>query len=161
MPEKSTLSVSKPLTIGEVAERADIATSALRYYESLGLIRSVRNSGNQRRFERSVLRRVAVIKAAQAMGISLDEIREALDRLPDGRTPSRKDWDRMSAAWKADLDARIARLEKLRDDLTSCIGCGCLSIDRCRLFNPGDELAGKIDGGSKLVGKHVARGSGT
>ncbi len=145
------MTLSRILTIGEVAARGEIATSALRYYESVGLIRSSRNTGNQRRFERSVLRRVAVIKAAQAMGISLDDIRDALDRLPDGRTPSRRDWERMSAAWKSQLDERITRLEKLRDDLSSCIGCGCLSIDKCRLFNPDDELASQVRGGSKLI----------
>lgn len=144
------MALPNTLTIGEVAQRGDIAASALRYYESIGLISGERTTGNQRRYQRSVLRRVAVIKAAQAMGISLDEIREALDRLPDGRTPSRQDWEKLSARWKTSLDERIARLEQLRDDLTSCIGCGCLSIDRCRLFNPGDELAERVSGGSKL-----------
>ncbi len=144
------MALPEQLTIGEVAARAVIAKSALRFYESVGLIGSERTAGNQRRYHRSVLRRVAVIKAAQAMGISLDEVRRSLDRLPDQRTPSRQDWERLSAAWKTSLDERISRLERLRDDLAGCIGCGCLSIDRCRLFNPDDELAVRLEGGSKL-----------
>lgn len=145
------MALPETLSIGDVASRGAIAASALRYYESVGLISSIRTVGNQRRYQRSVLRRVAVIKAAQAMGISLDEIRDALDCLPNGRTPSVRDWEKLSAVWKANLDERIGRLEQLRDDLTSCIGCGCLSIDRCRLFNPGDELADTVSGGSKLA----------
>ncbi len=144
------MALSATLTIGEVATRGGIATSAVRYYESVGLIRSERTTGNQRRFLRSVLRRVAVIKAAQAMGISLNEVRTALDSLPDGRTPSRRDWEKLSRRWRMRLDERIGRLERLRDELTGCIGCGCLSIDRCRLLNPGDELATKYSGGSRL-----------
>ncbi len=144
------MALSATLTIGELATRGAIATSALRYYESVGLIHSERTTGNQRRFQRSVLRRVAVIKAAQAMGISLNEVRATLDRLPDGRTPSRRDWERLSAVWKSSLDERIERLERLRDELSGCIGCGCLSIDRCRLLNPDDELAAKYSGGSRL-----------
>ncbi len=141
---------SNLLTIGEVAVRAEIATSALRFYESVGLIESERTAGNQRRYQRSVLRRVAVIKAAQALGISLDEIRIRLGRLPNGRTPSRKDWELMSAEWSHSLNARIARLEQLRDDLDSCIGCGCLSLDRCKIFNPQDRMAAEVTGGSRL-----------
>lgn len=146
------MDLSAGLTIGQVAERAAIATSALRFYESVGLIQSERTSGNQRRYHRSVLRRVAVIKAAQAIGVSLEEIGDALARLPNNRTPSRRDWEHMSANWRRSLNARIAKLEQLRDELNSCIGCGCLSIDRCGIFNPGDKLAAEVSGGSRLTG---------
>jgi MerR family transcriptional regulator, redox-sensitive transcriptional activator SoxR len=129
------------LTIGEVAERSGVATSALRFYESAGLISSSRTSGNQRRYERSTLRRVATIQAGKAAGIPLAQIQAALATLPDERVPTRRDWERLSRAWREDLDRRIATLEGLRDRLTSCIGCGCLSIDRCELLNPGDEAA--------------------
>lgn len=134
-------SMKKELTIGEVAERSGVAASALHFYESKGLIKSRRNSGNQRRYPRDVLRRIAVIKVAQRIGIPLSSISEAFSALPEGRTPTAKDWSRLSSAWKAELDERIARLTQLRDDLTGCIGCGCLSLKRCRLRNPMDELA--------------------
>lgn len=146
------MALSNTLTISEVAARAEIAASALRFYESIGLISSSRTTGNQRRFDRSVLRRVAVIKAAQRVGIPLDEIRRTLDALPSGRTPSRRDWERLSSRWSQSLEERIEALTRLRDDLSSCIGCGCLSIDRCSLFNSGDELAIEVAGrGSKLM----------
>lgn len=129
------------LTIGELAERSGVASSGLRYYESLGLITSERTAGNQRRYLRSTLRRVAFIRTASRIGLTLDEIREALATLPDGRTPTKKDWSRLSRAWRPRLDARIAELERLRDELDSCIGCGCLSLQRCALYNPGDRAA--------------------
>ncbi|WP_329106005.1 redox-sensitive transcriptional activator SoxR [Micromonospora sp. NBC_01699] len=129
------------LTIGELAVRSGVAPSALRYYERLGLIRAGRTGGNQRRYERSELRRVAFIRISQQVGISLDEIRTALDSLPDSRTPTTSDWTRLSAAWQGRLDERIRILTRLRDNLTGCIGCGCLSLQRCTLYNPGDELA--------------------
>ncbi len=144
------MSPSQALSIGEMAERTGVATSALRFYESIGLIDSERSGGNQRRFERSVIRRVAVIKAAQRAGISLDEIGVAIGGLPSGRTPNRRDWERMSSSWERNLEARIARLTKMRDDLAECIGCGCLSIDSCGLLNPGDELAATLTGTNKL-----------
>lgn len=131
----------KELTVGEVAARSGIAVSALHFYESKGLIRSRRNRGNQRRYPREVLRRVAVIKVAQRAGIPLASIRGALTTLPEGRTPTAADWREMSARWKAELDDRIAKLSRLRDQLGDCIGCGCLSLNTCPLRNPGDELS--------------------
>jgi MerR family redox-sensitive transcriptional activator SoxR len=131
------------LSIGEVAARSGVASSALRFYERRGLISAARSEGNQRRYERVVLRRIAFIQAGRAAGISLAEIGSALDTLPSGRTPSRRDWERLSRLWREDLDARISTLEALRERLTTCIGCGCLSIDRCELLNPDDEAAGR------------------
>ena len=131
---------SGELTVGQVAQRSGVSVSALHFYEAEGLIHSSRTSGNQRRYPREVLRRVAFIRASQSVGISLRRIRDALDRLPDGRTPSRRDWERLSAAWRDDLDDRIERLQHLRDRLTGCIGCGCLSLGLCKLINPGDVL---------------------
>lgn len=140
------------LTIGELAERSGVAASALRYYERLGLIRSTRTSGNQRRYDRSELRRVAFIRVAAQVGVALDEIAVALHSLPDSRTPTKADWERLSRAWKGRLDAQIALLERLRDQLTSCIGCGCLSLRRCQLYNPGDRLAARGPGPRMLLG---------
>ena len=129
------------LTIGELSARSGAAPSALRFYETHGLISSTRTSGNQRRYDRAVLRRIALIQAGRAAGIPLRQIRGALETLPARRTPSRRDWERLSSAWRGDLDARIAGLTAIRDRLTTCIGCGCLSIDRCDLLNPDDEAA--------------------
>jgi MerR family transcriptional regulator, redox-sensitive transcriptional activator SoxR len=129
------------LTIGEVASRSGVAASAIRFYESRGLIGARRTSGNQRRYERPVLRRIALIQAGRAAGIPLEQIRAALDTLPSGRTPTRRDWERFSRRWRDDLDRRIATLQAIRDRMTTCIGCGCLSIDRCELLNPDDEAA--------------------
>ena len=129
------------LTVGEVAERSGVAVSTLHFYEAKGLISSVRNAGNQRRFPRAELRRIAVIKVAQRAGIPLAQIRDALSALPSGRALSAKDWARLSKRWKHELEGRIARLEALRDQLGDCIGCGCLSLDSCPLRNPMDELA--------------------
>ena len=127
------------LTIGEVAARSGIATSALRFYEAQGLVTASRTSGNQRRYERAVLRRIALIQAGRASGIPLERIRSALDTLPASRTPTRRDWERLSRVWRDDLDRQIATLHAIRDRLTTCIGCGCLSIDACGLLNPDDE----------------------
>jgi MerR family redox-sensitive transcriptional activator SoxR len=138
--------MQKELTVGEVAERSGVAISALHFYEAKGLIKSRRNGGNQRRYSRDVLRRVAVIKVAQRIGIPLASISEAFSALPDGRTPNARDWMRLSSQWKAELDERIARLTQLRNDLTGCIGCGCLSLERCTLRNPMDELAQRGSG---------------
>jgi len=132
---------AKALTVGEVARRSGVAVSALHFYESRGLIKSSRTRGNQRRYPREVLRRVAVIKVAQRVGIPLNAIHDALMTLPEGRTPTVADWARMSSLWRADLDDRIDRLTRLRDQLTGCIGCGCLSIQACPLRNPHDVLA--------------------
>ncbi|GGX77155.1 transcriptional regulator [Litchfieldella qijiaojingensis] len=131
----------KELSVGEVAKRSGLAVSAIHFYEAKGLIKSRRNAGNQRRYTRDVLRRVAIIKVAQRTGIPLASIRDALQTLPDERTPNSDDWRQLSAQWKADLDDRIARLTKLRDQLSGCIGCGCLSLDDCPLRNPWDELS--------------------
>ncbi|CAO3459251.1 Redox-sensitive transcriptional activator SoxR [Azospirillum argentinense] len=133
--------MDKDLSVGEVAERSGVAVSTIHFYESKGLIASWRSSGNQRRFPRDVLRRIAVIKVAQRLGVPLATIAQALKTLPDGRTPTAEDWKRLSAAWKADLDERIAVLTKLRDGLEDCIGCGCLSLGECPLRNPWDELS--------------------
>lgn len=129
------------LTMSEFSARSGVAPSGLRFYEAQGLIRAHRTTGNQRRFERSELRRVAFVRTAQQVGLSLEEINQALDALPHGRIPSRTDWERLSASWRRRLDQRIADLEHLRDRLDSCIGCGCLSLDRCSLSNPGDRAA--------------------
>jgi len=141
---------SQALSIGEMSRRTGVATSALRFYESIGLIESERSGGNQRIFKRSVVRRVAVIKAAQRAGVSLDQIGRAIGELPAGRVPNRRDWEKLSRLWERDLDARIARLAKIRDDLSGCIGCGCLSMDSCGLFNPDDELAETLTVTNKL-----------
>jgi MerR family redox-sensitive transcriptional activator SoxR len=126
------------LTIGEVAERSNAAPSALRFYEREGLISSVRSDGGQRRYHRDVLRRLAFVRAAQRVGLSLDEIREALATLPDNRTPTAADWARLSRSWRPLLNRRIAELERVRDKLDTCIGCGCLSLRVCNLLNPHD-----------------------
>ncbi|HET8683549.1 MAG TPA: redox-sensitive transcriptional activator SoxR [Micromonosporaceae bacterium] len=140
------------LTIGELAQRSGVAASALRYYERLGLVRATRTTGNQRRYDRSELRRVAFIRVAAQVGVSLDEIAAALHSLPDSRTPTKADWERLSRAWKGRLDAQITLLERLRDQLTSCIGCGCLSLRRCQLYNPGDRMAAWGPGPRMLLG---------
>ncbi|HET8961222.1 redox-sensitive transcriptional activator SoxR [Nocardioides sp.] len=129
------------LTVGQLAERAGVASSAIRFYESRGLIRSRRTSGNQRRYEQAELRRVAFIRTAQRVGLSLDEIGEALATLPENRVPTKADWTRLSRAWRPRLDEQIERIERLRDQLDSCIGCGCLSLRNCALRNPQDVLA--------------------
>lgn len=139
------------LAIGDFAARSGVAPSALRYYEREGLIRSTRTGGNQRRYLRSELRRVAFIKIAQQVGVSLEEIREALAALPENRTPTRADWARLSARWRRKLEDRIALMERLRDQLTGCIGCGCLSLQRCTLINPSDRLAARGPGPQELL----------
>lgn len=139
------------LSVGEVARRSGVAVSALHFYEAQGLIKSTRTAGNQRRYARDILRRIAVIRVGQHVGIPLATIAAALATLPTGRTPTRADWARLSSHWRADLDARIAQLTALRDCLTDCIGCGCLSIQRCKLRNPGDALARKGSGARLLL----------
>lgn len=129
------------LAIGEVSARSGMAASALRYYEDQGLITSERTTGGARRYPRSVLRRLAVIRAARNIGLSLPEIRSALETLPPGRPPTADDWARLSQGWRDRLDEQIVALSQLRDGLSSCIGCGCLSLDRCALSNPGDVAA--------------------
>jgi MerR family transcriptional regulator, redox-sensitive transcriptional activator SoxR len=150
--------VRDELTIGEVAVRSGVATSALRFYETQGLIAANRTSGNQRRYDRAVLRRIALIQAGRAAGIPLKRIRAALETLPAGRTPTRSDWERTSRGWRDDLDQRIATLQALRDRLTTCIGCGCLSIDACQLLNPDDEAA-EIGSGAHYLERESRRAS--
>lgn len=140
------------LPIGEISARAGLATSALRYYEAEGLIDSTRTGGGQRRYERSVLRRLAFVRAAQNVGLSLEEIRTALASLPTGRNPTRADWARLSAGWQSRLEDQIAGLQALRDGLTSCIGCGCLSLRTCALSNPQDRMAATGPGARFLPG---------
>jgi MerR family transcriptional regulator, redox-sensitive transcriptional activator SoxR len=134
------------LTIGELAARSGFAQSALRYYENLSLITSTRTSGNQRRYERATLRRLAFIRSAQRVGLSLEEITEALRTLPGSRTPTKADWTRLSHQWRGRLNEQIERLERLRDRLDSCIGCGCLSLQRCTLQNPDDYVSSRGPG---------------
>ena len=138
------------LTIGELSDRSGVATSALRFYETRGLIRARRTTGNQRRYPQPELRRVAFIRAAQQVGLSLDEIADALATLPEGRTPTKADWSRLSRSWRARLDEQIERIERLRDRLDGCIGCGCLSLRTCALNNPGDEAAARGPGAVHL-----------
>ena len=138
------------LTIGELADRAGVAASALRFYEREGLIRATRTSGNQRRYERNVLRRLAFIRAARNVGLTLEEVAAALATLPDSRTPTKADWTRLSRGWRTRLDGQIAALEKLRDGLDSCIGCGCLSLQRCAISNPADIASGDGPGARYL-----------
>jgi len=139
------------LTIGELSERTDVAPSALRFYEAEGLIHADRSDGNQRRYHRDVLRRVSFIKVAQRVGLSLDEIRAAVASLPEARTPTKEDWAKLSRSWRPQLDAQIAMLERLRDRLDGCIGCGCLSLRVCSLFNPADEAAASGPGPRYLL----------
>lgn len=134
------------LSVGQVASRSGFAPSAVRYYEAEGLISAERNSGGQRRFHRSVLRRLAFISAARHIGVSLDEVREALAQLPKSRTPNAADWKHISLLWRDRLDGEIRALEALRDGLDSCIGCGCLSLDRCKIANPHDAAAARGPG---------------
>lgn len=133
------------LAISQVVERSGFAASALRYYESQGLIEATRSGGGQRRYERSVLRRLAFIRAASNVGLTLDEIRAELDRLPHGRTPTKSDWQQITRHWRVRLNEQIAALERLRDGLDSCIGCGCLSLKRCAISNPRDVAARSAD----------------
>lgn len=131
---------ARALSVGELAARSGVSVSALHFYEREGLLQSERNAGNQRRYRRDALRRVSFIKVSQRVGVSLADIRSALDSLPGDRAPSPRDWARISEGWRAQLDARIAELQHLRDDLDGCMGCGCLSLDSCSLRNPGDGL---------------------
>jgi MerR family redox-sensitive transcriptional activator SoxR len=144
--------VPEPLTIGEVAARSGVATSALRFYEERGLIESERASSGHRRYQRSVIRRVAFIVFAQRIGLTLDEIRVELAKLPENRVPKRSDWAKLSSSWSARIDERIAELERLRAGLTECIGCGCLSLDRCKLANPDDRAGLRGSGPRYWVG---------
>jgi MerR family redox-sensitive transcriptional activator SoxR len=144
--------VAELLSIGDLAARSGVPQSALRYYERMGLIRAGRTGGNQRRYERAELRRVAFIRIAQQVGLSLDEIKAALASLPESRTPTKADWTRLSQLWQGRLDEQIALLQRLRARLTSCIGCGCLSLKQCHLSNPDDMVAERGPGPRYLIG---------
>jgi MerR family redox-sensitive transcriptional activator SoxR len=149
--------MADPLTIGEVARRSGVAASALRFYEERGMIASERVDGGQRRFPRHILRRIAFIVFAQRIGLSLDEIGVELAKLPPNRAPTGRDWQRLSATWTSRIDERIAELERLRAGLTQCIGCGCLSLDRCHLSNPGDRAARAGPGARYWIGDRRPR----
>jgi MerR family redox-sensitive transcriptional activator SoxR len=140
------------LTIGEVAKRSGVRASALRYYDELDLISSERAGSGHRRYPRSVLRRIAFIVFAQRIGLTLEEIGDELAELPPDRAPGRRDWSRLSSTWTARIDERIAELERLRGSLTECIGCGCLSLDKCKLANPGDRIASRGPGARYWLG---------
>jgi MerR family transcriptional regulator, redox-sensitive transcriptional activator SoxR len=140
----------RTLTIGEVAYRSGVAPTALRFYEQRGLISSTRTSGNQRRYDRSVLRRLAFIRSAQRVGLSLEQVSDALATLPAEHAPTKSDWSRLSRRWRDELDARIDGLQRLRDRLTGCIGCGCLSLRSCALHNADDQMAERGPGASRL-----------
>ncbi len=148
--------VRELLTIGEVARRSGVASSALRFYEERGLIGSERAGSGHRRYPRSVLRRIAFIVFAQRVGLTLDEIGAELAKLPPDRAPTRRDWSRLSSTWTARIDGRIAELERLKAGLTECIGCGCLSLERCKLANPGDRAASAGPGPRYWVGDRPA-----
>lgn len=156
--ERRTTVAGVDLTIGELAARSGVATSALRFYEAEGLIASRRTDGNQRRYARATLRRVALIQAGRAAGIPLREIHTALELLPHDRTATKRDWERLSTAWRRDVEERVERLTALRDQLTSCIGCGCLSLRSCALFNAGDRAATLGAGARYLLGDEPERG---
>jgi MerR family redox-sensitive transcriptional activator SoxR len=143
--------MARELTIGQLSARSGVSQSALRFYERKGLIAAERSHGNQRRYRAVTLRRVALIQAGKTAGIPLERIREALDGLPADRSPTKRDWERLSVRWRAELDERIATLEGIRNRLTGCIGCGCLSLRRCALVNPGDEASGSGAGAHYLV----------
>lgn len=146
------MAVNEGLSIGALAKRTGLAVSAIRYYEAQGLIRPWRNAGGQRRFERADLRRLSFVIIAQQFGFTLPQIKAQLDRLPGGRTPTKADWTRISASFRAALDERIDTLTRLRDDLDGCIGCGCLSLKACALYNPGDRAREKGAGPRYLMG---------
>ena len=140
------------LSVGQVAERCGVASSAVRYYDAEGLISSTRTSGGQRRFARDTIRRISFILAAQRVGRPLSEVRETLEGLPANRTPNQKDWTRVSTAWRSRLDQQIEELSALRDQLDECIGCGCLSLDRCEIYNPADQAVTLGNGARYLLG---------
>jgi len=141
----------REFTIGQLSERSGVSASALRFYERKGLISAERSHGNQRRYAAITLRRVALVQAGRTAGIPLERIREALDTLPSDRAPTKRDWERLSRAWRKELDARIATLEAIRGRLTGCIGCGCLSLRRCALINPDDQAAARGAGAHYLL----------
>ena len=160
MSEKRTRAVPSDLSVGEMARRAGVAVSTLHYYESEGLIQSWRTHANHRRYDRRELRRVAVIRVAQTLGIPLAEVRPVLDRIPRGAAVGKADWADASALWRAEIEGRIALLEKLRGQLDHCMGCGCLSLENCPLYNPADTLGGNGPGPRRWTGDDEERGEG-
>lgn len=144
--------VPRELSVGEVSQRSGVSISALHFYERKGLIHSMRTAGNQRRYHRDVLRRLAVIRVAQRVGLPLEAVASAFASLPEHKTPTRAEWAKMSASWREELEARITQLQLLKDQLTDCIGCGCLSLQRCRLSNPDDSLGELGDGPQRWNG---------
>ena len=138
------------ISIGQMAARTGLAVSAIRYYEAEGLVRAVRSAGGQRQFHRADIRRLSFVRITQQLGFSIAEIRAQMDRLPDGRTPTKRDWEKLARGFRAELDARIAALEALRDNLDGCIGCGCLSLKRCGLYNP-DDGARRLGSGPRYL----------
>lgn len=149
--------VPNDLSVGEMAARAGVAVSTLHYYEAEGLIRSWRTPANHRRYDRRELRRVAIVRVAQSVGVPLAEIRAVLDRLPRDRAVSAKDWAEAAAPWRAVLEEKIALMERLRDQMGHCIGCGCLSLENCPLYNPGDRLGGQGAGPRRWTGTVAER----
>jgi len=152
-------STTREITVGQLAARSGVTVSALHFYEAQGLISARRTAGNQRRYPRAIIRRVAFIRTSQRVGIPLARIKEALDTLPARRTPTTRDWARLSEAWRRDLDDRISQLQDLRDRLTGCIGCGCLSLTACRLANP-DDLLGESGAGPRRLSAQPGHGQG-
>jgi MerR family redox-sensitive transcriptional activator SoxR len=144
--------IDRPLSAGQVAARSGVAVSTIHFYEAKSLIKGWRSAGNQRRYSRDVLRRVAIIKVAQRLGLPLSMIKQAIDSLPGGRTPTARDWKRLSGEWRRELDRRISLLQRLRDQLDSCIGCGCLSLNVCHLRNPGDTVSNQGSGPMLMEG---------
>ena len=157
VPSITPKELDRPLSAGQVADRSGVAVSTIHFYEAQALISSWRSAGNQRRYSRDVLRRVAVIKVAQRLGLPLSMIKQAIDSLPGGRTPTAKDWKRLSGQWRKELDRRIALLQKLRGQLDSCIGCGCLSLKVCQLRNPSDTMS-DLGAGPRLMEGEVDDG---
>ena len=156
MKRQPATPLPRALTVGDLARRSGTTVATIHFYERKGLISGWRSSGNQRRYERATLRRIAIIKVAQMLGISLAEIRERLATLPNDRTPSKSDWARLAADWRCELDRRIAQLTRLRDRLDGCIGCGCLSVEACPLRNPEDALAADGPGAHYLLEDQAA-----
>jgi MerR family redox-sensitive transcriptional activator SoxR len=144
--------IDRPLSAGQVAARSGVAVSTIHFYEAKSLIKGWRSAGNQRRYSRDVLRRVAIIRVAQRLGLPLSMIKQAIDSLPGGRTPTARDWKRLSGEWRKELDRRISLLQRLRDQLDSCIGCGCLSLNICHLRNPGDTMSNQGSGPMLMEG---------
>lgn len=149
--------MARELSIGELSRRSGVSRSALRFYEREGLISARRTDGNQRRYPAVTLRRVALVQAGKAAGVPLERIRRALAELPEGKTPTKRDWERLSSSWRRELDERIATLEAIRGRLTTCIGCGCLSLQTCALLNPDDE-AGSLGAGARYLRRVSPRG---